>query len=224
MYNTLFKEYNLLQKWKLETTVELQTPNISSSLISKNQYWCQPSVKSTNLNKKKERVLPKHSIRLGSDKKYQFGFTSFDRQSESPFTTQDQIDFSFSNIQNIITWVCKKYQTNSSDKEFDENLLAKVMFDFGYLNLANADSKTSIQIAKFIENLTKFINLISVKNKIRLLIQIFYNFENRTDFKESEFFEELYRLSPQMDILEEYDINKNLVEVKQMIGQLIRRF
>ena len=218
LYNCLFEDYHLFEKWKHDKTQDSQLQHANSSITSQNPTYIQHSVKSSNFGKKKDKTHTNKSIRVGSNNKKHPVFSSFDKHSNSPFTTHENLDFSISNVKNIINWVCGKYQTQLQNKQFDENILAKIMIDFGYLNSAQPDSKATIQIAKFIEHLTQFVNLITVRNKFRLLIQIFYNFENKQEFKEDDFFEELERLSPQMDSYEHSSIQANIIDVRKIIG------
>ena len=149
-------------------------------------------------------------------------FASFEKHSDTQIEIPENIDFSISNLKTLIDFVCAKYKNHLESHCFNEEILTRILFDFGYLNLAKVDSKSAIHIAKFIENVTRFVNLVTVNNKFRLLIQLFYNFENKSELKDDIFFEELETLVPQMEFSGVQTLDENIADIKYMIGSLNR--
>lgn len=144
-------------------------------------------------------------------------------QSEPNSFNSDRIDFSAANFKFILDKLNARYQSQWRNREFDENLLTKILSDFGFLKSSGKDNKTTILIAKLIENLTRLINFVAVRNKFRLLLQLLYNFENRSEFSDADFIAEIERMGGQMDPIEGVDLKQNLAELSSKIGELNRR-
>lgn len=215
----MFSDFLLISKLDNTKASDAQGSSINASNNSKHAPFS--SIKNSNHTKSNVKK-PNFEYFKKMPNRFQKKkvFSSFERQIDSPLTTHENIDFSAANFRTVMDWVSCQYQSHFKNKDFDEKLLTKIMLDFGYLNQNQLDNKSTILIAKYIENMTKFINLVEVKNKFRLLIQIIYFFENQVEFCESLFFDEIERLSGQMEVLEEVDIKNHINEIQTRISYL----